>query len=118
MDNKEIESFTLKELSIFNFKKYTKGFKYLTESIILCIENPDLLDNLYKNVFPTIAKKYNEKSALNVKWCIEQAIRTMYNNTKISILCNYFDIDENIKPSLKFIIYTIVRKYQWKYELK
>ena len=65
--------------------------------------------------FPKIATKYNEKSLYNVKWCIDQVIKTMYNNTEISTLCNYFGIEENIKPSLKFIIYTIVCKYNRKY---
>ena len=60
------------------------------------------------------AKKYNEKSFFKVKWCIEQVLKTMYNNTKISIISNYFSIDENLKPSLKFIIYTIVCKFNKK----
>ena len=90
---------------------YTKGFKYLSESILLCIKDENAIENLHKNVFPTIAIKYNEKSSLNVKWCIEQTIKTMYNNTEIKKICDYFDIEENIKPTLKFIIYTVVCKY-------
>ena len=111
MEEKKIRDFIFKELSNFKFKKYTKGFKYLNEAIFICINDIDALDNLSKNVFPIIANKFNEKSILNVKWCIEQVVKTMYNNTEIHILCNYFDIDECIKPSLKFIIYTIVCKY-------
>lgn len=115
MNEKQIKDFILKELSNFQFKKYSKEFKYLNEAILICIKDIELLDNLTKNVFPKIAKEYNEKSWYNIKWCIEQSIKTMYNNTKISILCNYFNIEENIKPSLKFIIYTIVCKYNRKY---
>lgn len=117
MDDKCIKEFILKELSKFNFKKYTKGFKYLNEAIFICIKNTDALDNLHKNVFPLIAKKYSEKSPLNVKWCIEQIVKTMYNNTEIKILCNYFNIQENIRPSLKFIIYTIVCNYEWTHQV-
>lgn len=113
MDDKKTKEFILNELSKLSFKKYTKGFRYLNESIYLCIKDGDAIDNLHKNVFPCIAKKYNEKSPLNVKWCIEQSVRTMYNNTEINKLCNYFNIEENIKPSLKFIIYTIMCKYEW-----
>lgn len=111
MEDKQIKEYILNELSKFEFKKYTKGFKYLNEAIFICIKNTDALDNLHKNVFALIAKKYNEKSFLNVKWCIEQIIKTMYNNTEMKIICNYFQLQENIKPSLKFIIYTIVCKY-------
>lgn len=115
MEDKEIRNFISKELENLEFKRYTKGFKYLNEAILLCIKNIDLLDNLNKNVFSKIAEAYNEKSLYNVKWCIEQVIKTMYNNTPISTLCDYFKIEENIKPSLKFIIYTIVCKYNRTY---
>lgn len=113
MNDKQIQEFILKELSRFNFKKYTKGFRYLYEAIFLCIKDKDAIDNLYKNVFPIICEKYKEKTPLNVKWCIEQVIKTMYNNTEIHILCDYFNVSENIRPSLKFIIYTVVCNYEW-----
>lgn len=112
MNDNIVKEFILKELSQFNFHRYTKGFKYLNEAIFLCINNDDAIDNLHKNVFPYIAKKYNEKKPLNIKWCIEQSIKTMYNNTEIKKICTYFNIEENIKPSLKFIIYTVVCKYE------
>ena len=109
--DEKIKEFVFKELSKFNFRQYTKGFKYLLESICICIENTELLDNLSRNVFPKIAERYNEKSVYNVKWCIDQVIKTMYNNTDMNIICKYFRIEENLKPSLKFIVYTIVCKY-------
>lgn len=70
------------------------------------------LYNINKNVFPKITAKYNEKSYFNVKWCIEQVINTMYNNTKLDIISKYFNLDYISKPSLKLIIYTIVCKYE------
>lgn len=114
MNDNDIKKFIYNELSKFNFKRETKGFKYLCDAIFICIKDENALDNLSKNVFPQIAKKYNEKSFFKVKWCIEQILKTMYNNTKISIISNYFSIDENLKPSLKFIIYTIVCKFNKK----
>ncbi|HCQ55033.1 MAG TPA: hypothetical protein DIU30_01630 [Clostridiales bacterium] len=114
MNDNDIKKFIYNELSKFNFKRETKGFKYLCDAIFICIKDENALDNLSKNVFPQIAKKYNEKSFFKVKWCIEQVLKTMYNNTKISIINNYFSIDENLKPSLKFIIYTIVCKFNKK----
>ena len=114
MNDKQIQEFIMQELSKFNFKKYSKGFRYLSEAIFICIKDNGAIDNLYKNVFPLICKKYNEKTPLNVKWCIDQVIKTMYNNTEIHILSNYFNLPENIRPSLKLIIYTIVCKYEWK----
>ena len=112
MHEKRIKIYIQNELSKFEFKKYTKGYKYLVETIYLSIVDSDAIDNLTKNVFPKVADKYNEKTYLNVKWCIEQVVNTMYNNTKIEILCKYFQIDSGIKPSLKFIVYTIKCNYE------
>lgn len=111
MQEKEIKEFIVNELSKFSFKMHTKGVQYLKEAIYICIIEEDALENLTKNVFSKIALKYHEKSYLSVKWCIEQVLKTMYNNTKLDFLCKYFNIEENLKPSLKFIIYTIVCKY-------
>lgn len=113
MDDKKTKEFISNELSKFNFRKYTKGFRYLNEAIYVCIKDVDAIENLHKNVFPVIAKKYKEKSPLNVKWCIEQCLKTMYNNTEENKICKYFNIEENIKPSLKCIIYTVLCKYEW-----
>lgn len=111
MKEEHTKQFIIKELSKFKFQQYTKGFKYLVETIYLSIINENALDNLSKNVFPIIAEKYNEKSFFNVKWCIDKVIASMYNNTDMKIICNYFHLEYNMKPSLKFIVYTIVCKY-------
>lgn len=116
MNEKEIRNFIVNELSNLEFKQYTKGFKYLCEAIYICIDDINALDNICKNVYPKIALKYNEKSYLNVKWCIEQVITTMYNNTDMKALYDFFKINENLKPSTKYIIYTIVSKYYWNIE--
>ena len=117
MEEYEIKNFILNELSKFEFKKYTKGFKYLKEAIYICILDEDSIENLTFNIFPKIAEKYKEKSYINVKWCINQVINTMYNNTSMDIISKYFNLEENVKPSLKFIIYTIVNKYNRKYQI-
>ncbi len=116
-NNKFIKEFILNELSTFEFKKQTKGFKYLCEAIFICIEDIDAIDNLTKNVFPKIALKYKENSYQNIKWCINQIINSMYNNTEIKIIRKYFNFDNDTKPSLKLIIYTIVCKYKNKFNI-
>lgn len=114
MNEEKIRIFIFNELSRFKLKKYTKGFKFLNEVIYICIVDIDAIENLSKNVFPIVAKKYNEKSYLNVKWCINGVIDTMFNNTEMEIICKYFNIEANVKPSLKLITYTIVCKYYYK----
>jgi len=60
-EEKKIRDFIYKELSKFNFRRYTKGFKYLSEAIYICIKDENSIENLSKNVFPKILEKYNEK---------------------------------------------------------
>lgn len=111
MEKKIIKEFVLKELAKFKLKGGSKGYKYLLETIYMCILNNDNLDNLSQSVFPVIAQKYKEKSANHVKWCIDKIIQTMYNNTDMKVIANYFGLDYNVKPSLKFVVYTIVCNY-------
>ena len=107
-NEKAIKQFIENELCKFDFRRGTKGYKYLKEAICLCIINENAIDNLTRNVFPIIAKRHDEKSYLSIKWCIEQCITTMYNNTPIDIISKYFMLPENLKPSLKLIINIIV----------
>lgn len=113
MEDEEIKKYIFEELSKLEFAKYSKGFTYLNEAIFLCIKNIGFVNNLNKNVYTYIAKKYNESSVQNVKGCIEQAIKAMYNNTETEILQKYFYINKYEKPSLKLIICIVMNKYEW-----
>lgn len=107
----EIRKYIFNELSKLNFKKETKGFKYLNEAIFLSIIDENAMENLSVNIFPKIAEKYHTKTEQNVKWCINGAIDTMYYNTDIKLLCQYFKLEKYKKPTAKYIIYFIVCKY-------
>ncbi len=107
----EIRKYIFNELSKLNFKKETKGFKYLNEAIFLSIIDENAMENLSVNIFPKIAEKYHTKTEQNVKWCINGAIDTMYYNTDIKLLCKYFQLEKYKKPTAKYIIYFIVCKY-------
>lgn len=113
MEDEEIKKYIFEELSKLEFTKNSKGFIYLNEAIFLCIKNIGFVSNLKKNVYPYIVQKYNESSIANVKGCIEQAVKAMYNNTKTEIMQKYFYIDKNEKPSLKLIICMVMNKYEW-----
>lgn len=60
----------------FDFKLI--GTKYLLESIIYSYETKDLFlfENLEKNIYPYIAKKFNT-SVSNVKWSIIRSVNNM-----------------------------------------
>lgn len=118
MKDVEIKEFIKKELGNFQFIRISMGYRYLVDAIFICIKDQNALNNLNQNVFPKLAEKYNALSYIHIKWCIEQSIRTMYNNTDSKILSKYFNLDEDKRPSLKYLIYTIVSKYEWKYNNK
>lgn len=111
MREDKIRNYIFNELSKLNFKKETKGFKYLNEAIYLSIIDENTIENLSKNVFQNIAKKFNARSPENVKWCMNRVIDTMYCNTNMKDLCKYFNLEEDQKPTLKFIIYFITCKF-------
>ena len=113
MEDEEIKKYIFEELSQLEFAKYSKGFTYLNEAIFLCIKNIGFVNKLKKNVYTYIAQKYDESSDDHVKSCIEQSIKTMYNNTKPEKLQEYFYLKKYEKTSLKLIICMVMNKYEW-----
>ncbi|MCI8518954.1 MAG: hypothetical protein HFJ51_02335 [Clostridia bacterium] len=112
MEDIKIKEYIFQELSDLKFVKCSKGYTYLNEAILMCIKDISIANNLSKNVYTVIAKKYKETSPRNVKGCMEQAINTMFNNTKPEILYKHFYTEKYEKPTLKLIIWVIVNKYE------
>ena len=92
-----------------NYNISIKGTKYLIDTIKCVYDNRDYLDNLEKFVYPKVAQKYNEK-LYNIKCRIGKATMIMYYNCEIEKLKSYFNFDVDIKPKIKTVIETIVRK--------
>lgn len=105
----DIDKRILNELLFLNYNISLKGTKYLTDTIKHVYDNRDYLDNLEKFVYPNVAQKYNEKLC-NIKCRIGKATTLMYYNCEIEKLKEYFNLDIDIKPKLKTVIETIVRK--------
>ncbi len=108
-ENEDIDKKILNEMLFLNYNISLKGTKYLIDAIKYVYDNRNYLDNLEKFVYPKIAQKYNEKLC-NIKCRIGKATMLMYCNCEIEKLKEYFNLDVDIKPKLKTIIDTIVRK--------
>ena len=93
-------------LDQFDFNCNSIGYSYLVESIMICLNLPSCTENLEKNVYPLIAKKYGITNYKKIKWNIEKTINSMVRYTSQNILKKYFR-DES-KPSVKIFIKTIV----------
>ena len=81
----------------------------MSESIALIYRNHDYSENLNKNIYPVIAKKYN-KTVNNVKCSITSATTSMFYDCDETRLKNYFNFYTVIKPKPKVVIHTILNK--------
>ncbi len=107
----EVISFIEKELDIFEFNKTSIGYKYLVDAILEAINNPKLIQNLEKELYYSVSKKYINSTYLNIKWAIDKSINSMYRFTNFDLICNYFNFEKPKKPTSKLIIQTIMQKY-------
>lgn len=70
-----------------------KGFFYTKEALLICKENPIAVTDAWKEIYPKVAQKYDEKTA-----CIERNIRTakerMYKKGNKQKIKEVFHSDE------------------------
>lgn len=98
-----------KELEYIGYNLSYYGARYLAESIALIYNNYDSSENLNKNIYPVIAKKYN-KTVNTVKGDIRSATNSMFYECDETRLKNYFNFYTVSKPKPKLVIYTVLNK--------
>ena len=106
----KIKNKIFNEISYLGFDIMHKGTKYLLESIEYIILNPEKeVSKLERDIYPVLSKKYGE-SIHNIKCSINRATTSMYYECDVNQLKKYFYFRDDIKPSVKTIIDTIVNK--------
>lgn len=106
----KIKNKIFNEISYLGFDITHKGTKYLLESIEYIILNPEKeVSKLERDIYPVLSKKYGE-SFHNIKCSINRATTSMYYECDVNKLKKYFYFRDDIKPSVKTIIDTIVNK--------
>lgn len=98
-----------RELEYIGYNLSYNGTKYLSECIALIYNNYDSSENLNKNIYPIIAKKYH-KTINNVKCNIMTATNSMFYECDESRLKNYFNFYTTARPKPKLVIYTVLNK--------
>lgn len=93
-------------LSKFDFNVSSVGYSYLIDCIKICLKENKCLNNLEKDLYPYVAKKYHISNPLKIKWSIEKLLNSMCRYTKTEILQIYFPNMQKIPP--KFFIKTVV----------
>ena len=68
---------------------HIKGYHYLRTSIILSIENKEMINHITKELYPTVAKEYKTTST-RVERAIRHAIEVAWDRGDVDILSSYF----------------------------
>ncbi len=80
---------------------HIKGYQFLREAIKMAIDNPEIINSITKQLYPSIANRF-ETSASKVERAIRHAIEVAWNRGKIENINNLFGIkvySSNEKPT-------------------
>ena len=68
---------------------HIKGYHYLRESIILSVQQPEIINSITKQLYPTVAKTFSTTSS-RVERAIRHAIEVAWDRGDIDVLNSYF----------------------------
>lgn len=68
---------------------HIKGYHYLRDSIIMSVNQPDIINAVTKQLYPSVAKKYDTTSS-RVERAIRHAIEVAWDRGDIDVLNSYF----------------------------
>lgn len=99
---------------------HIKGYQYLRDSILLAIDDIDMLNCITKVLYPTIAKKYDTTSS-RVERAIRHAIEVAWTRGKVEVLDALFGYTINNgkgKPTNSEFIALISDKIRLDYKMR
>lgn len=70
---------------------HIKGYQYLREGIKMAIENPSIINNVTKELYPNIGKKF-DTSASKVERAIRHAIEVAWNRGRVDAINAIFGV--------------------------
>ncbi len=68
---------------------HIKGYQYLRSSIMMSVKNPDIINAVTKQLYPSVAKKFDTTSS-RVERAIRHAIEVAWDRGDVDILNSYF----------------------------
>ena len=68
---------------------HIKGYHYLRDSIIMAIEDPEIINAVTKQLYPNVAKEYNTTSS-RVERAIRHATEVAWDRGDVDVLNSYF----------------------------
>ena len=100
----------VEELDKIGFKRYYKGYKYLTEVIYSIYENNMIYDFNLKKVYSQIAKKHKVKIGAvkgNINYLINVTVLNEYSKKR---MLDYGKFDEKTNMSAKKLVQAVIYK--------
>lgn len=89
LDSFSIEVKVTEILHQIGVPAHIKGYHYLRDSIIMSIEQPDIINAVTKQLYPSVAKKYSTTSS-RVERAIRHAIEVAWDRGDVEVLNSYF----------------------------
>ena len=68
---------------------HIKGYHYLRDSIVMAVEDPEIINAVTKQLYPSVAKKYGTTSS-RVERAIRHAIEVAWDRGDVDVLNSYF----------------------------
>ncbi len=98
---------------------HIKGYHYLRESIILSLNDEEMLESITKQLYPTVAKNFNT-TASRVERAIRHAIETAWDRGDVDVLNGMFGYTISVgkgKPTNSEFIALITDNLRLRYKI-
>lgn len=87
--DKDLEITVTEILHQIGVPAHIKGYHYLRDSIIMCVLHPEIINAVTKELYPSVARKY-ETTSSRVERAIRHAIEVAWDRGDVDILNSYF----------------------------
>jgi two-component system response regulator (stage 0 sporulation protein A) len=87
--SQDVEIIVTKIFHQIGVPAHIKGYHYLREAIMLAIKDIDIINSVTKQLYPSVAKKY-ETTSSRVERAIRHAIEVAWDRGDVDILNSYF----------------------------
>ena len=98
---------------------HIKGYHYLREAIMLSVNNPEIINSITKQLYPTVAKKFQTTSS-RVERAIRHGIEVAWDRGNVDVLNSYFGYTIHVgrgKPTNSEFIAMIADKLRLKMKI-
>ena len=88
-NNNNVELKVTEILHHLGVPAHIKGYQYLRNSIIKSVDNPDIINAITKELYPSVAKNFQTTSS-RVERAIRHAIEVAWDRGDVDVLSSYF----------------------------